>query len=495
MKKKIIISKDDLYHQYIVLKKTQNQCAKYFNCSEKTIFRKIKDFNIKKQKGKIKIDIPKDELYNQYITLNKTRKECADFFNTTERTIKRRISEYNIKKEKTKRLENVEKSILEKYGKNHYLQTPEMKKQVIKKYGVKNYNQQHIKNYDIWKKDELLVDWIKSQSKKNNRKLLYKEIYDFFNISNTALGDRLKNIKYDLNKHILKNPNSVKEEIISNWLLKNNIKFKKNNRAVITPYELDFVIEDKKIAIEMNDTWTHSIEYMTRKDGKNYHLSQAKNYHNMKTELCEEKGYRLIHIFEKDLNDLDNILGILINTNKLNARDLTYKHDYDVKDFIIENHQQHTCNKRNGGALIDKNNSIVGAITFRKNKNNLELDKLCFKMGYNVRGGASKLFKNYLKNIDLDEYENIITFCDTTYHTGNVYEKLGFKIDKIINPIYYWVKNDEWNHRRNFQKKLLQKRFNLDHEYINSYTEREICNDLGYVSIYGSNNIRYIYKL
>lgn len=62
-------------------------------------------------------------------------------------------------------------------------------------------------------------------------------------------------------------------------------------RTVITPYEIDVYIPSKKIAIEYNGLAWHSEKF------KHY---EAKTYHLMKTNLCNEKGIRLIHIFEDE---------------------------------------------------------------------------------------------------------------------------------------------------------------------------------------------------
>lgn len=126
---------------------------------------------------------------------------------------------------------------------------------------------------------------------------------------------------------------------------------------------------------------------------------------------------------------------------------------------------------------------------------------MCFKKGYNIRGGASKLFKNYIKEAnkkgtrEVLGISKIITYCDTTYHSGKVYEKLGFEVDNVSRGMYWWVKDDEWVFRRNAQKQYAKKKFNLDGEYIKKHTEKEIWSENNYLNIYGCDIIRYIYKL
>ena len=65
-----------------------------------------------------------------------------------------------------------------------------------------------------------------------------------------------------------------------------------NDRELIAPYELDIVIPEIKLSIEFNGVYWHSCFY------------KDKNYHLIKTELCEKFGYRLIHIFEDEWNEI-----------------------------------------------------------------------------------------------------------------------------------------------------------------------------------------------
>ena len=63
------------------------------------------------------------------------------------------------------------------------------------------------------------------------------------------------------------------------------------DRSLIKPYELDVVIDELKTALEFN--------------GLFYHCVQCKpaGYHLMKTTLCNEKGFRLLHVWEDDWTD------------------------------------------------------------------------------------------------------------------------------------------------------------------------------------------------
>ena len=86
------------------------------------------------------------------------------------------------------------------------------------------------------------------------------------------------------------NGSSKEEKELIEWL-KNIIdeEIVVGSYTVIQPKQLDIYIPSKKIAIEFNGTYYHSIEHGNPLD---YHLN--------KTKMCEEKGIKLIHIWEDE---------------------------------------------------------------------------------------------------------------------------------------------------------------------------------------------------
>lgn len=112
-----------------------------------------------------------------------------------------------------------------------------------------------------------------------------------------------------------------------------------NDRIAINPLELDIYIPDKKVAIECNGIYWHSSKVI-----------QDSKYHYNKSKLCEEKGLRLIHIFEYEWynerqqpilkNIIKNALGI--NEYKLYARKLKIeiRSSASMKDFFNKNNIQ-----------------------------------------------------------------------------------------------------------------------------------------------------------
>jgi very-short-patch-repair endonuclease len=109
----------------------------------------------------------------------------------------------------------------------------------------------------------------------------------------------------------------------------------KSIRNIIPPYELDIYIPDMKLAIEFNGMYWHS------------EINKYKNYHKIKSDLCDKQGIKLLHIWEYNWTGKQNIIksiisGYLGKHNQIYARkckivELKAK---DYREFINNNHLQ-----------------------------------------------------------------------------------------------------------------------------------------------------------
>lgn len=117
----------------------------------------------------------------------------------------------------------------------------------------------------------------------------------------------------------IKNQSTPQMEISE--FLKNelNLKIELSTRSVISPYELDIYIPDLKLAIEFNGNYWHSVEVLNKKD-----------YHLMKSNLCEEKGIHLIHIWEYEYTENKSEIF-----NWLKAVILNYKQNKKFDEFLF----------------------------------------------------------------------------------------------------------------------------------------------------------------
>ena len=119
-------------------------------------------------------------------------------------------------------------------------------------------------------------------------------------------------------------------------------------------------------------------------------------------------------------------------------------------------------------------------------KNEWELLRFCNKINHSVVGGASKLFKHFIKTHNPND---IISYADRRWSQGKLYQQLGFNKTHNSTPNYFYVINNEREHRFKYRKNLLIKR-----GFDENKTEREIMNDRKIYRIYDCGNIVYSYK-
>ena len=262
-----------------------------------------------------------------------------------------------------------------------------------------------------------------------------------------------------------------------------------NSRQIIKPLELDIYIPSKQVAIEFNGLNWHSSEYVD----KRYHLN--------KTKECEKQSIHLIHIYEDDWlykqdivkSRLKSLLGFSDRT--IGARKCIIK-ELDNKTsskFLEENHLQ-------GGGLNSKyryglyfENELVACMTFgssRFEKGKMELHRFANKLGLNVSGGASRLFKYFINTVKTTE---VISYADRSWTMNNdksVYKQLGFELIKETTPNYYYIVNKRREDRFKFRKSELVKE-----GFDASKTEAEIMKRRKLFVIYDSGNLKYKYRI
>ena len=260
-----------------------------------------------------------------------------------------------------------------------------------------------------------------------------------------------------------------------------------NDKTLIHPYELDIVIPEKKIAIEFDGLYWHSDLY------------KQSNYHLMKTEMCEQQGYKLIHIFEDEWinkqeiikNKLKSILGIdqiSIYARKCHIKEI----DNTIKNqFLNQNHIQGE-DKSSIKLGLYYGDLLVAVMTFGKSRFNknyqYELIRYATLNGYRVIGGAGKLLKYFERTYNPN---SIITYADRRYSQGNMYLKLGFMFSHNSKPNLFYIKgNDIRFNRIKFQKHKLKNI--LGDKFDNNLSEQKNMKLNGWNKIYDCGNMVFI---
>ena len=262
-----------------------------------------------------------------------------------------------------------------------------------------------------------------------------------------------------------------------------------SDRKALNGKELDIYLPELNLAIEYNGIYYHS------------ELFKDKDYHYDKWKLCSDRGIQLIQIYEDEWTHkqdivksrLNNLLG---NSKRIYGRkciikELKFK---DVKQFLNENHLQGSINSKINLGLY-YNNELVSLMTFGKPRKSMkyktdsvniyELYRFCNKLNTTVIGGASKLFKHFINNYNVDE---IYSFSSLEW-PGNVYEKIGLNLNNISDSSYWFIDGRRRISRHTYNKQNLVKM-----GYDKNLTAREILKELKIYKIYGAGNKRYIWK-
>lgn len=417
-----ILTKDFLENTFMSISEISNE----FNISCASIWAYIKKHNISYQKNKKAMILLENKtwLYDQYVTQNKSLLQLSKELYTATKTIKKFLVIHNIPKKK------------------RYTEKLSQKARVITIEEVINLY---------------------------NSGLSCQYISGLFNCNEEYIRKILEN-----NNVPRKNGYNIStpEKTIQHLLTDLDINYITNTKSIIYPFELDIYIEEKKIAIEINGIYFHSNKFLNKK------------YHEYKRQLCENKGIRLIQLFEDDINDKIEIIKrylihTLLLTNFIPARKCKIIENIDIytrREFMNKYHIQGYA-KCNYSIGLTYNNELVALMLFDKNI----LTR--YATSQRIQGGFSKLLKNSHLN-------HIITFVDLSMFTGNMYYSSGFTFDKYISPDYKYVINNRRIHKFNLRKKQFAKKFKFDPSLTES--ELAILNNIN--KIYDAGKLRLIWQ-
>lgn len=338
-----------------------------------------------------------------------------------------------VKKERSEKIRrSYAKSCLNKYGVKNCLQVPEIQEKIkqtnIEKYGVPYFCMNE--------KCRSALGGNSSQSKPN---LNFKELLE------------LNNIKY-------------------------KVEYPLGN------YSYDFKIND--ILIEINPYSTHNSTYSP------FNSPKDKKYHYNKSLLARESGFRCIHIWDWD--DLDKILFLLKEQEVVYARKCEVKEvDKNVsKEFLNTYHLQGNV-KDDIRIGLYFNDELISLMTFGKPRYNYkyEVELLRYVSIKKVIGGAEKLFKKYIQKYNPS---SIISYCDLSKFTGNVYKKLGFNyVDYSIGKHWYNPKT-----REHYTDNLLRQRGVdqlLGTYYGKGTNNEELMRLHNFVEVYDAGQAKYVW--
>ena len=462
-----------------IRRKAEDTCEKHFGVRHSMQSEEVKEKAVKTWNEKYGVDHP----FQCKEVVDKIRDTCIEKYGTPYPT---QSSEIQEKRKQT---------CLEKYGVDSPSKTELVKERIRagiqSKYMVDdvvileeadNIVRSMGNDYtltDIYSNDDLFNKFITLLYQSKNRPLRSYELSDIFKVGPQTIRKRV----YSLNLtdlFFIKTP--LIEKMFSEFLEEHNIQFKHDDRSILYPQEIDYLLVDHNIGIEINDLQSHNIKL---KDS---------NYHLNKTLKSQENGIRLIHIWEWELKDdvlCNRLLSWILNLcNQSKIRIFARKCDIrevdkvEEKEFLNKYHLQ-GYQKSEKCLGLYYNNELLQLMSFCKsrfNKNyDYELLRLCTKYGYIIVGGSNRLLKNFILS---SNNSSIITYCDLSKFTGKVYEDLGFKLIKKSQPqaIWYNPETEDYFLNSSLVRKGADKL--LGTSYGKGTSNEEIAYKSGYKKIY-----------
>ena len=200
-----------------------------------------------------------------------------------------------------------------------------------------------------------------------------------------------------------------------------------NIRKIIYPKELDIYIPQKKVAIECDGLYWHSDKM------------KPNDYHFNKTLACEEKGIRLLHIFEDEWNFKKEICKSIIAEslgiykNIINSQECVVKEISEIlaKEFL-ENNSIYEFKIANNYFGLFYNNELIYVVSL---KDKQYIVQECAKLNTFVENGLNKLI-----NFIITQTNNSV-FIEVDRRLQNIefYKYCGFEKVSESEPNYFYI--------------------------------------------------------
>lgn len=229
--------------------------------------------------------------------------------------------------------------------------------------------------------------------------------------------------------------------------------------------EIDIYLPDLGIGFEFNGLWWHSEKY------------RDKNYHINKTNYFKERDIRIIHIWEDDWVNNENIIKsqilnwIKASSNRIFARkcevvEMGTESIYFLNDNHIQGYDRSILKLGlfNDGILVSMMtfNKIEGRKKMKDGEWNLS--RFCNLLNTNVVGGASKLLKYFIIKY---KPSRIISYADKDWSEGGLYRTLGFELISESKPDYKYLVNGSRVNKSRYRKSNLKTNLS-ESEYMKS---------------------------
>ena len=482
-------------------KNIKKDCCSLISC----VNQKIKEANIEKHGVDHASKLPEIQEKKKQTNLKKYGSKTP--FSSTK--IKEKIKQTNLEKYGVENVmqsasvrEKLKEAMVEKYGVEHQMHLTETKEK-IRQTNLERYGVEHTFQVEEFKEKAKLTNIKKygvdhaskipeTQEKKkqtNLEKYGYEHVLQILEVQEKA---RQTNIE----RYGSPYPNNIfgkTQKEIQKWLNSFGFNFQ-SDHTVLNGKELDLYDENLKFAIEYCGLhWHH----------ENSPQPRNKNYHESKYKKCKEQKIQLITVFEDEWLDKEEIVKSIILSKlgvfdkRIYARKCVAK-EISKKEFTTFCDQYHV----QGGNSLAKvcfglfyENELIGVMDLgnhhrKQIKDEMVLTRLCFKAGYQIIGGASKLFSYCIDWCKKNGINKILSWSDNRWSNGSIYKNLNFQLEEELNADYAYIKIDNPKERISKQSQMKNKT-----NCPKDKTEKEWALENGLSRIWDCGKVRWIFNL
>lgn len=286
--------------------------------------------------------------------------------------------------------------------------------------------------------------------------------------------------------------------------LSNFTSAEQRNRRIIRPKELDIYLPEHNLGVEYCGMYWHS--HVDQEDERT-----NKRRHYEKYKLCQEKGVRLLTVYESEWqNNQYAVKRLLRNAiGKSRARLMARKCDLrkataqEAREFYNKYHPQGGNGSGEHYALLWKG-KIVACMRFTLGANDRghsaktrDWTLTRYATRITVSGGASRLFNAFVNE---HNPESVKSFSDNRYFEGGMYTQLGFDLEEEVGPDYQvWSQKSGLRPKSHYQRRLLPARL-AEHGMTEQFdpetdqrTEAEMTYLMGARRIYDCGKKRWVW--
>lgn len=255
-----------------------------------------------------------------------------------------------------------------------------------------------------------------------------------------------------------------------------------NTRKIISPYELDIFVPDKKLAIEIDGVYWHSTNWGKPIDS-----------HIKKTLACERIGIRLIHIndfewvYKKDITKSIILSALGIYEDIINVEDCVVREvGLSESNKFLENNSIYGSDSPSYQLGLYYNNNLVQLVTFINDGDGLfKLSRVCSKLNTLVLNGFDKLMK-------LQPFDIVHSSIDRSKFVNETYTDCGWKVVGTTEPSCSYYKRDELIRAEQLSTELVEQL--LGDKFNPSETTEQNMMRNNYLQIFDCGTVEVLYR-